>query len=86
MHRLLWEIDLSLSHYWVSSFKAIGQGPISASQRLDARLARHFRIDDMRATLALSWQNLSGSYLEFDNGNPTNLFDRRARLDFQLEF
>jgi hypothetical protein len=40
----------------------------------------------MRATLALSWQNLSGSYLEFDNGNPTNLFDRRARLDFQLEF
>lgn len=86
MHRLPWEIDLSLSHYWVSSFKAIGQGPIPASQRLDARLARHFRIDDMRATLALSWQNLSGSYLEFDNNTPDNLFDRRARLDFQLEF
>lgn len=86
MHRLPWEIDLSLSHYWVSGFKAIGQGPIPSSQRLDARIARQFRIDDMRATLALSWQNLSGSYLEFDNNNPVNLFDRRARLDFQLEF
>lgn len=86
MHRLPWEIDLSLSHYWVSGFKAIGQGPIPSSQRLDARIARQFRIDSKRATLALSWQNLSGSYLEFDNNNPVNLFDRRARLDFQIEF
>ena len=77
---------MSLSHYWVSGFKAIGQGPIPSYKRLDATLAKPFRINDLRGRVALSWQNISGAYLEFDNNNPVNLFDRRTRLDFQLDF
>lgn len=86
MHGLPWGVEMSLSHYWVSSFKAIGQGPIPSNRRLDARLAKPFKLATMRGLIALTWQNLNSEYLEFDNGKPTNLFDRRTTLHFQLDF
>ncbi|MDP2788279.1 MAG: TonB-dependent receptor [Pseudomonadota bacterium] len=86
MHRLPGEIDMTLSHYWVSSFRPIGQGVLPAYQRLDARLAKHFRLDGLRGQVALTWQNLTDAYLEFADANPDNLFDSRAYVHFQLDF
>lgn len=86
MHRFPGEIDMTLSHYWVSSFRPIGQGVLPAYQRLDARLAKHFRLDGLRAQVALTWQNLTDAYLEFSDADPANIFDSRAYVHFQLDF
>lgn len=77
---------MMLSHYWVSSFKAIGQGQIPSYKRLDASFSKSLRFNDLRGRISLSWQNLSGPYLEFDNDILVNQFDQRTRLDFQLDF
>ena len=86
MHQLPGGIDLTLSHYWISSFEPIGQGVLPAYRRLDARLAKHFKLDGQRGQVALTWENLSGSYLEFADDNPSNIFDSRAYVQFQLDF
>lgn len=85
MHRFGGDIDLTLSHYWVSSFTAIDQDRIASYQRLDARLAKSFRWKDMQGQIALTWQNLSGAYMEFHD-SPRNIFDRRANVSLQLDF
>ena len=85
MHRFNSDIDLTLSQYWVSSFTAIEQDRIASYRRLDARLAKSFRIKDMQGQIALTWQNLSGPYMEFHD-SPRNIFDRRTNISFQLEF
>lgn len=82
MHGFPGGIEMTLSHYWVSSFQAIGQGPIPSYKRLDARLAKRFRLQDMSGLIALTWQNLSNAYLSFDNETPVDLFDRRAEFNF----
>lgn len=87
MHDFSKTMNLSLSHYWVSGFEAIGQGIIPAYRRLDARLAKRFTIDDLDGQIALVWQNLGDSYIEFNGRNqPENEFDRRAYVHFQLDF
>lgn len=94
MHQFPGRIDMALSHYWVPSFKPMGQGTNSelpAFKRLDARLAKRFKVDGMQAQLALTWHSLAGSYLEFSDdgaskGTPDNLFDTRAYLHFHLDF
>jgi iron complex outermembrane recepter protein len=85
MHRFNDDIDLTLSQYWVSSFTAIDQDRIASYRRLDARLAKSFRLNNMQGQIALTWQNLSGPYMEFHD-SPRNVFDRRTNISFQLEF
>jgi iron complex outermembrane receptor protein len=92
MHQFPGGIDLMLSHYWVPAFKPIGQGDLSAYKRLDARIAKRFKLDGMRGDIALTWQNLTGNYVDFADdtvfkGGPyTNLFDTRAYVQFRLDF
>jgi hypothetical protein len=91
MHRFPGEIDMTLANYWVSAFEPIGQHAVPAYQRLDARLAKHFKLDGYRGTVALVWQNLGNSYYEIgglssSSPSPENLFDRHFYLQFQLEF
>lgn len=86
MHRLPGGVQMMLSQYWVSSFKAIGQGQIPSYKRLDASFSKSLRLSGLNGRISLSWQNLSGTYLEFDNDIPVNRFDQRTRLDFQLDF
>ncbi len=87
MHRFPGEVDMTLSQYWVSAFEPIGSGPLPAYQRLDARLAKHFKINGLRGLVALTWQNLGKSYYEFDyNVTGTNLFERRGYVHLQLDF
>ncbi len=90
MHQFPGEIDLTLSHYWVPSFKPIGIGGgnaiLPAFKRLDARLAKRFKLDGLRGQVALVWQNLTDPYLEFSDNNPENIFDHRAYVHFQLDF
>lgn len=94
MHQFPGRIDLTLSHYWVPEFKPMGMGSAARSpayKRLDARLAKRFKVDGMAGQLALAWHSLGGGYTEFsdnvaDNGQPENLFDPRAYLHFQLDF
>jgi iron complex outermembrane receptor protein len=85
LHRFNGDVDLTLSHYWVSSFTAIDQDRIASYQRLDARLAKSFRLKDMQGQVALTWQNLSGAYMEFHD-SPRNIFDRRANISVRLDF
>lgn len=77
---------MTLSHYWVSAFKPIGQGDLPAYKRFDARLAKNFKWEGLRGKVALSWENLSGDYLEFSDSHPANLFDSRMHVHFQLDF
>jgi hypothetical protein len=64
---------------------------VPAYQRLDARLAKHFKLDGNRGTVALVWQDLSGSYYELggvagDHPSLDNLFDKHFYVQFQLDF
>ncbi len=91
MHEFSGGLDLTLSHYWLPAFNPIGQGDLPDYKRLDARLAKRFRLDGMSAQVALVWQNLTGDYIEFSddklpNGTPYNLFDSRFNVQFRLEF
>lgn len=86
MHRFPGEIDLMLSHYWVSAFEPIGQGPLPAYRRLDLRLGKRFKYAGQRFMVALTGQNLTGDYLEFSDEVPDNLFDRRWYLHAQMDF
>lgn len=86
MHQFPGGIDLTLSHYWVPSFKPIGQGTLPAYKRLDARLAKRFKLAGVQGQVALTWENLTGTYLEFADEWPDNLFDSRAYIHFQLDF
>jgi iron complex outermembrane receptor protein len=87
MHGFSGGWNMSLSHYWVSGFEAIGQKAIPSYKRLDARLAKEFTVDGLNGQIALVWQNLTDTYTEFDSRNsPENLFDSRAYVHFQLDF
>jgi iron complex outermembrane receptor protein len=91
MHRFPGEIDMTLANYWVSAFEPISQHSVPAYQRLDARLAKHFKLDGNRGTVALVWQDLSGSYYELggvagDHPSLDNLFDKHFYVQFQLDF
>lgn len=86
MRRFPGEVDLTLSHYWVSAFEPIGQGPLPSYKRLDARLAKRFTLSGQRAQVALTVENLTGDYLEFADDNPQNIFGRRAYVHFQVDF
>jgi iron complex outermembrane receptor protein len=86
MHRLPGGVEMMLSQYWVSSFKAIGQGQIPSYKRLDASFSKSLRLNGQHGRISLSFLNLSGPYLEFDNDIPVNRFDQRTRLDFQIDF
>ncbi len=85
MHRFPREVDMTLSQYWVSAFEPIGLAPLPGYHRLDARIAKGFKLDGMHGVVALTWQNLGGSYIEFDARNG-NIFDERAFLSLQLDF
>ncbi len=84
--RLPGEIELMLSHYWVSAFEPIGQGPLPAFRRLDLSLSRHFRWFGRNVRLGLTGQNLGGNYVEFSDEVPDNLYDRRWYLHAQMDF
>ena len=86
MHRFPGGVDMTLSHYWVSSFEPIGSGVLPAYKRLDARIAKRFKLDGLRGQVALTWENLTGAYLEYSDNSPDNLFDSRAYIHFQLDF
>jgi len=87
MHDFSKGLDLSLSQYWVSGFEAIGQKLIPSYKRLDARLAKRFKVAGLNGQIALVWQNLGDSYTEFNSRYPPqNVFDRRAYVHFQLDF
>jgi hypothetical protein len=87
MHDFSKGLDLSLSQYWIAGFEAIGQKRIPSYKRLDARLAKRFKLDGLNGQIALVWQNLGDSYTEFNSRNPPdNVFDRRAYVHFQLDF
>ena len=85
-HKFSGGVDLMVSHYWVSSFEPIGQGVLPAYRRWDARLAKNFKLDELRGQVALVWENLSDAYLEFADDRPDNLYDRRAYLQVRLDF
>ena len=91
MHEFSGGLDMTLSHYWLPAFNPIGQGDLHGYKRLDARLAKRFRLDGSNGQIALVWQNLTDDYIEFSddtllNGTPYNLFDSRFQVNFQLEF
>ncbi len=91
MHEFSGGLDLTLSHYWVPAFKPIGQGDLPGYKRLDARLAKRFKLDGLNGQIALVWKNLTRDYIEFSddklpNGTPYNLFDGRFDVQFRLEF
>lgn len=86
MRRFPGEVDLTLSQYWVSAFEPIGQGPLPAYQRLDARVGKRFKLSGQRAEVALTLENLAGKYLEFSADDPDNIFDRRAYVHFKMDF
>ena len=90
LQRLPGKIDMTLSQYWVPAFKPMFEGShavLPAFKRLDARLARSFKLGGNAAEVALVWQNLTGKeYLEFSDSTPDNLFDSRAYLHLKLEF
>ncbi len=85
-HQFPGGFEMTLAHYWVSSFEPIGQGVLPAYKRIDARIAKHFKLNGLRGQVALTWENLSGDYLEFADDTPDNIFDSRAYLHFQLDF
>jgi iron complex outermembrane receptor protein len=85
MHQFPGAIDLTLSHYWISAFEPIGQKPLPAARRWDARLAKSFRMGEANAVAALGVENLGGSYLEFSN-TPENAFDTHAYVHLKVDF
>ena len=92
MHAFPGKVELTLSHYWVPAFKPSGQGNLKDHKRLDARLAKRFKLDGLPGQVALTWESLTGSYIDFANdlipgtSTPFNLFDSRAYAHFQLDF
>lgn len=85
MHRFPGGLEMTLSHYWVSAFEPIGQDLLPAYRRLDARIAKRFKVEGMQGQVALTWQNLTGSYQEFST-EISNVFDSRAYVHVQLDF
>jgi len=75
-----WESSVSISG--TSAFTWFGDGtPLPSYTRIDARLAKQFKIGSSLADVALIGQNLGGDYLEFRDDN---VFDTRAYLQFSL--
>lgn len=73
----------SLAYYQFGDMQYLDFGNHTAAQhRLDLRLAHTLRHDDNRISLALTVQNLLGSYQDFYyNKDLKNLFDRRAFVE-----
>lgn len=87
MHRFPGAIDASLNYYRVSGFEPIGPGLLPGQERLDARVAKNFKMGGNLARVSLVLQNLGNEYYEFDkNTTGTNLFDRRGYVHFELDF
>ncbi len=85
MHQFPGEIDLTLSHYWVSTFEPIGQSPLPAARRWDMHIAKGFRLGEAQAELAIGAQNLGDSYFEFSH-SLENQFDTRGYVHFKVDF
>lgn len=85
MHQFPGDIDLTLSHYWVSSFEPIGQGLLPSSRRWDARVAKGFRLQEVQAQLAMGVQNIGDRYYEFAYSKE-NLFDARGYVHLKVDF
>lgn len=85
MQTLSGDIGFTLSHYWTSAFEPIGQDPLPASRRWDARLAKGFNLGTAQAQLALGVENVGDSYLEF-SPDPDNRFDTRGYVHFKVDF
>jgi len=77
-----WESSMSV--VGASNFTWFGDGDdLPSYTRVDARLAKTFKIGSSVADIALIGQNLGGDYLEFRDDN---VFDTRAYLQFSLSF
>jgi iron complex outermembrane receptor protein len=81
------DTTVSLAYYQFGDMQYLDFGNHTAAQhRLDLRLAHVFRLDDNRISLALTVQNLLGSYQDFYyNKDLKNLFDRRAFVELAWE-
>lgn len=77
-------LDASLGYYRMSAMLWVGSAePVPAHDRLDARLAKHWRSDQAHYELALVLQSALGKASEYDASRD---FDRRAFLNFGLRF
>jgi iron complex outermembrane receptor protein len=77
-----WEAGMGV--YGASNFTWFGDGDrLPSYTRVDARLAKKFKIGNSNADIALIGQNLGGDYLEFRDDN---VFDTRAYVQFSLSF
>lgn len=84
MHRLPGAVDVSALYSRVSAIKWLGDGDrLDAQDRLDLRLAKHFRYATTNNTVALVVQNALDEYLEFRD---ENVFDTRAYIELTLGF
>lgn len=82
MHRLPGQVDVSGTYYRVSRMKWLGDGDrFGPQERLDLRVAKHFRHGAARNTLAVVVQNALNEYMEF---REENVFDTRVYVELTL--
>lgn len=82
-HRFASHWSGSIGYYRVGAMVWMGDGErVPGYDRVDARLARHFRFGRTRGELALGVQNAGDRYVDF---RERNLADRRAFLTLQLD-
>lgn len=87
MTQLPQDMAASVAYYQYGDMQYLDFGNHTVTQRrLDLRLAHAFRYDDNRLSLALTVQNLLGSYQDFYyNKDLKNLFDRRGFVELAWE-
>jgi iron complex outermembrane receptor protein len=77
-----WQLSMSISH--IDNLKWMGDGDqVDGHDRYDARIAKSFEWSDMKGELALIGQNLSESYVDFEEHN---IFERRTYLQASFQF
>ncbi len=82
MHRFPGQIDVSGLYYRVSRMKWLGDGDrLDRQDRLDLRVAKHFRGNGLQSTVAFVVQNALDEYMEFRD---ENVFDTRAYVELTL--
>ena len=95
MQKLPYDVDLSLAGYWLGSSRWSQNTLVPSYQRLDARLAKRFRIGDQRLELAYTVQSLDGAHVEYKGwNNVTNdaslyaarIVERRNWVTLQLDY
>ncbi len=76
--------QLSAAIYHMDALTWMGDGDqVGGHDRYDARIAKSFGWDDMKGEFAFIGQNLSKSYIDFDE---RNIFERREYLQLSLQF